>query len=205
MKKLLLLIAAAVFCASTAMADDDKSTVFTVRAGLNMMNNNLEFISGNSGSYGTGYAMGYDAAIGMQLGRTLYFGLEIGAKSRGWKCDNVSGDDLSGMAHSVYLAPSIGYKVGFGDFVPVKVAPHVGAYAGYDLSSSCDGYEFDELYDIDLNDYQKFNAGVRAGLSIWFRRAFVDISYDYDFIKILEAGNGSILQNGLVFSLGYSF
>ena len=199
MKKLLVILAAVVFCSTSAMADDDKSTVFTVRAGVNMISNNLLL-----DNVKTSTGIGYDAAVGLQFGKTWYFGVELGAKSRGWKCD-INGEDLNGTAHSVYVLPAVGYKIALGEDIPVKIAPHAGVYAGYDISSSCEDESFDDLGEIGLNDYQKLSAGVRGGVSIWYKKVFIDLSYDYDFLKIFETGTGSINQKGIVISLGLGF
>ena len=197
MKKLLVILVAVVFCATSAMADDDKSSVFTIRAGVNMMSNNLLL-----DNVKTSTGIGYDAALGGQFGKALYFGVEVGAKTRGWKYDE--GDKhWSGTAHSIYVAPSVGYKIGLGEDIPVKIAPHAGVYAGFDLSSSCDDESFDDISA--FNDYSKFSAGVRAGASIWISKVFVDVSYDYDFTSIFKVSNGSITQKGIVISLGVGF
>lgn len=158
-------------------------TEWIIRAGLSI--NKLNGLTYEDEDVdGVGCKTGFDINIGFNkyMGSTnLYWGMELGIGTRGTSFeayDDYYDKEMKGgiSAYNVKWSPfTIGYKYAIGDML--KIDPHLGLYASYDFSSSSTG-DLD-----DLDSMQEFDAGIQAGVGVWYGRFNLDFMYQAGFVN----------------------
>lgn len=170
-------------------------TTWYIRAGLSL--NNLANTPDGS-SLGT--KAGFDGSVGFNksIGKNgLYWGMELGAGSRGCTGD----DDYSISAYNVKYSPfTFGYKYSLTDML--KLDAHVGAYASYDFSQSAKygdrDLDEDAIFDNDVD------AGIQVGIGAWYGHINLDFTYQRGFISMVKA-NDSMYSSNFMIRVGYAF
>jgi len=171
-----------------------------VRAGLNMANivgKDVEEI---------GSRAAYDVAIGFQrfMIDNLYWGMEFGLGSRGWKYE-YGGAETKLMAHNIRWTPfQIGYKYPItNDF---KIEGHFGGFVSFDYwgkmvaeygSKSSD----ESIWDND--DYHYVDGGIQLGVGLWYKIANLDFTWQRGFAKWEKGLRG--YSSNLMLRLGVAF
>jgi len=167
-------------------------TEWIIRAGLSI--NKLNGLSsGNEDVDGVGCKTGFDIDFGFNKyfgSSNLYWGMELGIGTRGVSFEDKDEELKGGIsAYNVKWSPfTIGYKYAIGDML--KIDPHLGLYASYDFSSSSTG-DLD-----DLDDMQKFDAGIQAGVGVWYGRFNLDFMYQAGFINSEPSFDYGYLDGG---------
>lgn len=211
MKKVLSIVAALLLCVGTQAQivssrssivrteKEPSSTLWFLRAGLNVMN-----VSGD-GAEGLDSNIGYNATIGYQkpLGSSGgYWGMEFGLGSRGFK-----EDDTKCIAHNIQYSPfTFGWKFEVAD--NIKIDPHAGVYASYDYTSKMKGDgesiswgDFADYLDVDYNHY---DVGMNIGVGVWYSRFNLDLTYQRGFIDTFS-DLGSNKTSNFMIRLGVAF
>ena len=211
MKKVLSIVAALLLCVGTQAQivssrssivrteKEPSSTLWFLRAGLNVMN-----VSGD-GAEGLDSNIGYNATVGYQkpLGSSGgYWGMEFGLGSRGFK-----EDDTKCIAHTIQYSPfTFGWKFEVAD--NIKIDPHAGVYASYDYTSKMKGDgesiswgDFADYLDVDYNHY---DVGMNIGVGVWYSRFNLDLTYQRGFIDTFS-DLGSNKTSNFMIRLGVAF
>ena len=211
MKKVLSIVAALLLCVGTQAQivssrssivrteKEPSSTLWFLRAGLNVMN-----VSGD-GAEGLDSKVGYNATVGYQkpLGSSGgYWGMEFGLGSRGFK-----EDDTKCIAHNIQYSPfTFGWKFEVAD--NIKIDPHAGVYASYDYTSKMKGDgesiswgDFADYLDVDYNHY---DVGMNIGVGVWYSRFNLDLTYQRGFIDTFS-DLGSNKTSNFMIRLGVAF
>jgi hypothetical protein len=151
-KTLLLVFAITMSIAANAQifksGNHDGINPFYVRAGVN-----INYVTYNDDP-GVGYEflLGYRHDIGT---RGAHFNAELGMNTRGW-------GDSNEMIHQLFISPKFGWYASANS--NLKFDPHMGLFAGYDLTASGD-YDINDLKE--RNQYSRFDYGFSGGFGIW--------------------------------------
>lgn len=186
-----------------------------LRAGMSI--NNVAgantFSEETDGSIGS--KIGYDVAVGFQKSikdRGFYWGMEFGLGTGGAKNEMETESSYvykqSYVAHNIKLTPLLfGYKYAFSDVMSLDV--HLGAfaqfaYAGkYNVSGSHDDEEWSEDYGVDDALDTRFDAGIQAGVGVWFSRFNIDLTYQRGFVPIDPTMFNEVYRPGSYSSLSW--
>lgn len=227
MKKFVVALFAATLCISvsaqlrtsrTFVKKAGRATEWIIRGGLSINNMagmdvddyndyHSDESSINLGSK-TGFAI--DFGFNKYFGQSnSYWGMELGIGTRGLSSTYIynDGDEKekgSMTAYTLKFSPfTVGYKIPVTD--NLKVDPHIGIYASYDLAREYDNRsEFD--YDEYDDDYSG-DAGIQLGVGVWYGHFNLDIMYQRGFIdavdmdRVYDYGKTS----NFLIRIGYSF
>lgn len=205
MKKIILALVALTLClgaqaqlrTSRTFVKSKSRTEWMVRVGLS-----INKLNGLQDSYDedvddVGCKAGFDVDFGFNKyfgSSNLYWGMEFGVGTRGASFEEYNDyyhEKYEGgfTTYNVKYSPlTIGYKFPIGDLL--KIDPHAGIYASYDFASSTSG-------DIeDLDDWQKFDAGIQAGVGVWYGRFNLDFMYQAGFVDFDPTFYGGYLGGG---------
>lgn len=230
MKKLFLLAAMAVISLSASaqlvqstMLQRNKTktrATWYVRAGISLNKMTGEYTDvfkedaeHDGYKFSNGSKVGYDLAFGFQknFGKSdLYWGMELGLGTRGLKnhFDEYEYGDWTEtlLAHSVKYSPfTLGYKFGITD--NLKIDAHLGIFASFDIA----GNWTDGDTDIPMSEWYhtRGDAGLQAGVGVWFNRFNLDLTYQKGFIdaELFSDGdyNCSAKSSNFMIRLGYAF
>lgn len=175
------------------------STTWIFRIGMNIMN-----LAGN-GTEGLDSQIGYNATIEFNkpIGTDgAYWGMNFGLGSRGFNMDGISS-----IAHNLQYSPfTFGWKI---DVAPsIQVDPHIGVYASYDYTSKMkdngESISWGDFADLSDMDYHSYDAGLNAGIGIWYKRYNLDLCYQRGFINVFSDSDKCKTSNFLI-RLGISF
>ncbi len=138
----------------------------------------------------------------------LYWGMELGIGTRGASYKETDREDSDEwekgklLAWNVKYSPfTFGYKYSVTD--DLKLDAHLGIYASYDFAgtkmkmedSDGDKWDWDDFED-DW-DYLKVDAGIQAGIGIWWKRFNLDFTYQRGFVPMCKPTvEYSIYSNG---------
>lgn len=196
MKKLFVVMVAAlaVFSSSAQIRTSrtftkaKSNTEWILRAGLSI--NSFSGVDGINSKIGFDVDAAFNKAIG---GSGLYWGMEFGIGTRGFGSDvEIDGDEVSITSYNVKWSPfTIGYK--FNIFDSFRIDPHVGAFALYDFAKSS---------PVDAEYENDFDAGVQAGLGLWYKRVNLDFMYQFGFVEAFDEGGKT---GNFLIRIGYSF
>lgn len=162
-------------------------TEWIIRAGLNINKlTGLYYEDDNQDAEGVGSKAGFEVDFGFNKyfgNSNLYWGMELGIGTRGtsidlndWDWDDEEKLEGGVTFYNVKYSPlTIGYKFPIGDML--KVDPHLGAYVSYDFTGSANG----DLGWVD--HWEKLDAGIQAGVGVWYGRFNLDFMYQAGFIK----------------------
>lgn len=182
------------------ISKEKSATQWILRAGLNMAG-----LAGKDAK-DLGSKAAYDVAISFQKPLSdfgMFWGMELGLGSRGYtyKYDEEE-DNL--LSHNVRFSPfTFGYAYNFTD--QIKADVRLGGFASFDYTGTYkedSGYEGE--YNIsDLDDYQRFDAGINLGIGVWYNQFNLDFSYQRGFMGMAE--NTKWYTNNFMIRVGYAF
>lgn len=204
MKKFLFFVVAALACTtlsaqvvtSTSFRKAKGTTLWYVKAGATFANMSAE---GESGDAIFGYHVGiaFDRSIG-ESGAFWSSGLQLGTK--GYKVGD-SEEEFKLNANKLEIPLTFGYKYRVNDDVTVDA--RVGGFANYDVFGKYkvkyDGEE--ESVNLgDLEEYDRFSAGLLFGIGVWYQKVNLNIGYQVGLVK-----QNDLKEKNLMISLGYAF
>lgn len=218
MAGLMGMAASAQVVSSYSYASSKSSTLWYARLGLTVNNvTGGDMVKGfNSSNDYTEASFGSRAGFAVDFGFHrpisdfgLYWGMELGIGTRGtsYKVQGREDSDkwIKGnlLAWNVKYSPfTLGYKYSVTD--DLKLDAHLGIYASYDFAGTKMKMEDSEgeKWDWDVEDdwdYLKFDAGIQAGIGIWWKRFNLDFTYQRGFVPMCKP----TLQYGIISSEGY--
>lgn len=227
MKKIAITLFAAMLCISasaqlrtsrTFYKKEGRAIEWMIRAGLsfnNMAGLDTDYFNDDYESISlgakTGFAIdfGFNKYFGQSDG---YWGMELGIGTRGLSStykriyNDVDEETEKGsmIAYTVKFSPfTIGYKIPVAD--NLKIDPHFGIYASYDLSREYDDYsefEYDEYED----DYSA-DLGVQLGVGAWYGHFNIDFMYQRGFLDAVDMRrvDGIGKTSNFLIRVGYAF
>lgn len=229
MKKIVIALFATMLCISasaqlrtsrTFIKKEGRPIEWILRAGLsinNMAGMDLDYYNDRyddeSISLGSKTGFAIDFGFNKYFGQSnVYWGMELGIGTRGlsstYKRYYGNGDEESEKgsmtAYTMKFSPfTVGYKIQVTD--NLKIDPHFGIYASYDLSREYDNrYEFDyDEYDSDYN----WDGGIQLGVGAWYGHFNLDFMYQRGFVDAVDmdaVDNYGKTSNFLI-RIGYSF
>lgn len=185
---------------------------------------------GDYGSGSFGMAAGYELSFGFNRAFSraggLYWGMELGLGTRGikYKLDSEydSGTQKLLTWNIKYSPFTFGYKFALNQ--NIKLDAHLGAYLSYDFAGTgkanwkdSDGDSDSDSAGIGDDEYfegfQRFDAGIQAGVGVWYKRFNFDITYQRGFVNAcnfednydLDEIDGKIYSSNLMFRVGIAF
>lgn len=192
-----------------------------LRAGMSV--NNVaganEFTDNGEGR-SIGSKIGYDVAVGFQKSikdRGFYWGMEFGLGTGGAKNEMETESSYvykqSYVAHNIKLTPLLfGYKYAFSDVMSLDV--HLGAFGGFAYagkgkedqkwSSTSEEEKDSNEYGIDHALDTRFDAGIQAGVGVWFSLFNIDLTYQRGFVSIDPTMFNEVYRPGSYSSLYWS-
>lgn len=205
MKKFLFLVAAAFICStvgaqvvtSTSFKKAQKGTVWYVKAGMNIANVSVDEGEGPDALVGYVVGIAFDRPIG-QGGAFWNSGLQLATK--GWKVSE--GEyEVKLNAHKLEIPLTFGYKYKVNDDIAIDA--RVGGFANYDVFGKMKAKEDGEEESVnlgDLEDYDRFSAGLQFGIGVWYQKLNLNITYQNGLVK-----QNDCKEKNWMISLGYAF
>ena len=193
MKKLVIALFAAMLCISAqaqlrtsrTFFKSNSRTEWILRAGVSFNNIAGTDAEGLSSKTGFDVDFGFNKYFGQS---NLYWGMELGVGTRGASLE-YEGEKEGFTSYNVKYSPfTIGYK--FPVTEAIKIDPHVGGYLSYDFSTT---------NDVELEN--DFDAGIQAGVGVWYGRINLDFMYQRGFVDMVETGKTS----NFLIRVGYAF
>ncbi|MGM9773836.1 MAG: porin family protein [Candidatus Egerieousia sp.] len=198
MKKLLLLAVIVLTAASVNAQVPDKDNIIYVKAGTNISKLKVDDAGISTDSY-VGYNFGFaiDHKIGQQ-GFFLNTGLQVASKG-----GKTGDEDMTAKltVGKIEIPVSIGFKLPANNNVAVEA--FAGGYAHYDAwgKFKVSDEEYGGSIDLkDIEDYDRFGAGIQFGAGVWYDR--FNLSFTYQ-VGLTEHSGTKDRIFGI--SLGYAF
>lgn len=177
----------------------DKSTIFGVKAGLNLSN-----VGGDISES--------DAKIGFNVGVTLDYsftpefylltGLELTTK--GFKVDLV--DATSNLMY-LQLPVHVGYKLPVAE--TTKIVFHAGPYVAYGIGgkTKATNTEYGKISanSFSTGGYKEFDFGLGLGVGAEFGKFGVGLGYDFGLINVVDMDGVSVRNMNGYLTVGYKF
>ncbi len=211
MKKIILSLLVA-FCGISASAQNVSTTLYT-KVGLNV---NGMVGAGASDMDATKARAGYDLNFGFQrpMGSVgLYWGMEYGLTSRGYKTSK-SFEDYSEttkeIRHDIIWSPFVfGFRKNLvGD---LDIDAHTGLFMSCDYTGKdkttikASGHKESNSTTItNSGSCNRFDAGLKFGVGLWYKRYNLDLSYRQGFVHMFVGDKATDSSNFIV-SLGIAF
>ncbi len=197
MKKFLFFVMAAFVCSTmgaqvvttTSFKKAKGETVWYLKAGMNL--STMDYGEGENPGSKVGYNVGiaFDRAMGSN---GLFWNSGLLLATKGWK-----EGDYSFTTHKLEIPLTLGYKYGVNDDIAIDF--RAGGFANYDLFGKVDDGE--ESVNIgDLEEYDRFSAGLQFGLGAWYQKLNFNITYQMGLIDQNEAK-----ERNWMISIGYAF
>lgn len=220
------LLCAVLFVGAVCTASAQEQLPFGVRVGMNL---NSFSVSGDDGDYDqlesrvgfhVGVVMDWNVVGNFYVQPGLYF------TTRGAKYEDLYEDEsYSEKWNMNYLQIPILASYRFLVSDKVKIDINVGPYFAVGLNGKIKyndtyGYETDKYEvnafkkssaDEDGSDLKRFDAGLRFGGGLQFKKFYVGLNYDFGFLDILGHGDYGwademkMKNNSFQISLGYNF
>ena len=153
-----------------------------------------------------GYFFGFE--FNREMGRHgAYWGMDFALASRGWKISE-KGFDQKFAAHNIHWSPFIfGWKINIPD-TKFSIDPHIGVYAACDyagkMTSEVDGYADQEVKSGDVDDYNRFDVGMKIGVGVWYNKKYnLDFTYQRGFLGTDAEADGG--PSNFMVRLGLGF
>ena len=204
MRKFMLMVAAAFVCTtisaqlvtSSSFKKEKSKTVWYAKVGMTLANMSAD---GESGDNLLGYNVGiaFDRPMGSS-GAFWGMGLTLGTK--GYKVSEGK-YEVKMNANKLEIPLNFGYKYTINsDFT---VDARIGGFVNYDVFGKfkeSDGSE-EESYNLgDLEDYDRFSAGIQFGVGVWYQHLNLNVTFQNGLVKQNEAK-----EKNWMISLGYAF
>jgi len=193
MKKILLVVTLALTTLTVSAQEDSK---FTLKAGVGL--SSVVGSDANSTKTTFSYKVGIAYDLGLSENFSIIPGLEYAAK--GFKSDVIDGNiGMSYLQVPIFAA----YKIPVSD--AMKIAIKAGPYVAYGLFGSDIEWNTGgktNIFDSD-GGYDRFDAGVIAGLTLDFDQFIIGAEYSRGLIKLDSDYSQYNQAFGIVF--GYKF
>lgn len=184
---------------STSFKKAKSGTVWYIKAGANIAN--VSFSEGDDPDAIFGYNVGiaFDRPIGSS-GVFWNSGLQLATK--GYKIDD-EGYEEKLNANKLEIPITFGYKYNVNDDIAIDA--RIGGFANYDVFGKWkekDDYDGEEvsLNLGDMDDYDRFSAGIQFGIGVWYQKLNFNITYQNGLVK-----QGEAKEKNWMISLGYAF
>lgn len=209
MKKVLLIAAMALvslgasaqLLTSRTFVEKKRTTTWVLRAGVNVMG------MAGEGAKNLDSRAGYDVAISFEKPISdfgLNWGMEFALGSRGYSAEN-SGYTQKLISHNFRWSPfTLGYGYNLTD--DFKIAVHLGAFASVDYAGSFTREYKGESESNglgDIEDYQRFDAGMALGGGLWYKRVNLDVTWQRGFIDVIS--DSKCQASNVMIRLGLAF
>lgn len=212
MKKILLILAAALMAAS-ASAQRHEKNIMGVRAGLNVASYTA---SAGSVSISSNSRAAWHIAFSDQilLSERLPFYLEtgMGVSSRGGifdtMYDDLDSDDVWMTARPLYLQIPVLVNYHFNIKDVVTIQPFAGLYYGLGICGKLkDKYSGMKVNAFsDEGGLKRSDLGVRLGAGVVWNRIYFGLGYDIGCLNVMKEDIGATLRNNcFTLSVGYNF
>ena len=128
-----------------------------------------------------GYFFGFE--FNREMGRHgAYWGMDFALASKGWKI-NIPDTKFS-------------------------IDPHIGVYAACDYAGKMtieeDGYDDQEVKIGDMDDYNRFDVGMKIGVGVWYNKKYnLDFTYQRGFLGMDTDADGG--PSNFMVRLGLGF
>lgn len=204
MKKFILLVLVAFACTainaqlvtSSSFKKEKSKTVWYAKAGMTFANVSAD---GESADNLFGYNLGI--AFDKPMGNSgVFWGMGLTLATKGYKVGD--GDfEAKINANKLEIPLNFGYKYTINDDIAVDA--RIGGFVNYDVfgkyTESYDGDE--ESCNLgDLEDYDRFSAGIQFGVGVWYQHLNLNITYQNGLVKQNDAK-----EKNWMISLGYAF
>lgn len=201
MKKFLFFVLAAFMTAtvsaqvvtSTSFKKAKSGTVWYIKAGANIANVSVDEGDGPDAIFGYNVGIAFDRPIGSN---GVFWNSGLLLATKGWKYSYDS-DEIKLNANKLEIPLTFGYKYKVNDDVAIDA--RIGGFANYDVFGKYK--EGDDSCNLgDLEDYDRFSAGIQFGIGVWYQKLNFNITYQNGLVK----QNESKEKNWMI-SLGYAF
>lgn len=212
MKKYLFLLIAAFVCSSVnaqlvttssyTKKKKQKATWY-VKAGANIANTSMDDVDLSS-IFGYHIGIAFDKPIGS---KGVFWSLGLQLATKGWKySEDDDGWDYEEKlnVNKIEIPLTFGYKYAINDDITVEA--RVGAFANYDLWGKLTEEDNGDKEEYDLGDlddyygYDRFSAGIVAGVGVWYQKFNFNITYERGFV---EQNDGK--EKTWMIGVGYAF
>lgn len=204
MKKFLFAVAAIFVCStisaqvvtSTSFKKAKANTLWYVKAGMNIANMSGD---GESADAIMGYNVGiaFDRSIGTS---GMFWGMGLQLATKGWKYGEEDYEEKLN-AHKLEIPLNLGYKYQVNDDLAIDA--RVGGFANFDVFGKLKYKEDGEEESVnigDLDEYDRFSAGIQFGVGVWYQKLNLNITYQNGLVKANE-----MKERNWMISLGYAF
>ena len=182
---------------STSFKKAKSGIVWYIKAGANIANVSVDGGDGPDAIFGYNVGIAFDRPIGSN-GMFWNSGLQLATK--GWKY-SYDDEEIKLNANKLEIPLTFGYKYRINDDIAIDA--RIGGFVNYDVFGKMklkeDGDE--ESANLgDLDDYDRFSAGIQLGVGVWYQKLNFNITYQNGLIKQNEAK-----EKNWMISLGYAF
>lgn len=204
MRKLILMVVAALACTtinaqlvtSSSFKREKSKTVWYAKVGMTLANMSAD---GESADNLMGYHVGiaFDHPIG---GSGAFWGMGLTLGTKGYKVSEGK-YEVKMNANKLEIPLNFGYKYTINDDFAVDA--RIGGFVNYDVFGKykeSDGNDEDSYNLGDLEDYDRFSAGIQFGVGVWYQHLNLNITYQNGLVKQNEAK-----ERNWMIGLGYAF
>jgi|GEM_PF-5832222 len=178
---------------STSFKKAKSGTVWYIKAGANIANVSVDEGDGPDAIFGYNVGIAFDRPIGSN---GVFWNSGLLLATKGWKY-SYDGDEIKLNANKLEIPLTFGYKYKVNDDVAIDA--RIGGFANYDVFGKYK--EGDDSCNLgDLEDYDRFSAGIQFGIGVWYQKLNFNITYQNGLVK----QNESKEKNWMI-SLGYAF
>lgn len=178
---------------STSFKKAKSGTVWYIKAGANIANVSVDEGDGPDAIFGYNVGIAFDRPIGSN---GVFWNSGLLLATKGWKY-SYDGDEIKLNANKLEIPLTFGYKYKVNDDIAIDA--RIGGFANYDVFGKYK--EGDDSCNLgDLEDYDRFSAGIQFGIGVWYQKLNFNITYQNGLVK----QNESKEKNWMI-SLGYAF
>lgn len=183
---------------STSFKKAKSGTVWYIKAGANIANVSVDGEGdGPDAVFGYNVGIAFDRPIGSS-GVFWNSGLQLATK--GWKY-SYEDEEEKLNANKLEIPLTFGYKYSVNDNIAIDA--RIGGFANYDVfgkyKMKYEGEE--ESCNLgDLDDYDRFSAGIQFGIGVWYQKLNLNITYQNGLVK-----QNDCKEKNWMISLGYAF
>ena len=204
MRKLILMVVAAFVCTtisaqlvtSSSFKKEKSKTVWYAKVGMTLANMSADGESADN-LFGYNVGIAFDRPMG---GSGAFWGMGLMLGTKGYKVSEGK-YEVKMNANKLEIPLNFGYKYKINDDFAVDA--RVGGFVNYDVFGNLKESDGDdeESYSLgDLEDYDRFSAGLQFGVGVWYQHLNLNITYQNGLVKQNEAK-----ERNWMISLGYAF